>query len=282
MNYYNFNGKLFPEQEPALGPNSRAVRYGDGLFETIKYRNGQLLLQEEHFDRLWQGMRLLKFDIPAQFTPQLLKNEIERTVQKNKHTSARIRMAIVRGEGGMFDPKNHLPNYIIQSWQLPQKIELLNSNGLVLSIYRDGWKSCDSFCNVKHNNYLCYCMAALYAKEQFSNDALLLNNYGRICDSSIANVYMIKDEKIFTPSLSEGCIAGVMRNFLIQHLPVLGYPVEETQITEQMLYSADEVFLSNSIFNIRWIAHVGSYDYKNKKVVEMVNALHNACPGVFY
>jgi len=125
-------------------------------------------------------------------------------------------------------------------------------------------------------------MAALYAKEQFCNDALLLNNYGRICDSSIANVYMIKDNRIYTPSLQEGCIAGVMRKFLIEHLPLLGYTIEETQITEEMINTADEVFISNSIFNIRWVGHIGSYEFANKKIIDMVNALHEAYPEVFY
>ncbi|MFZ1527530.1 MAG: aminotransferase class IV [Ferruginibacter sp.] len=282
MNWYNYNGKLVNENTAVIGPNSRALRYGDGLFETIKYRNGQILLEDEHFARLWKGMEKMHFEFPKLFTPEKLREEINKTIQKNKHTDARVRMAIIRGDGGMFDPKNHLPNFIIQSWQLPPNIELLNSNGLNLCIYKEAYKACDAFCNIKHNNYLPYFMAALFAKEKQCNDAFVLNDQQRICDSSIANVYIIKDGVVHTPALTEGCIEGVMRYFLLKELPALGFTVKETELTEEMLLNADEVFLSNSIFNIRWVGQVEQKKYTNSHVQKIVDALHQNFPDIFH
>lgn len=282
MSYFNYNGNLFEEHAPVIGANSRALRYGDGLFETIKCLEGSLLLEQEHFARLWKGMKKMYFEFPPNFTPDKLKEEITKTLHKNKHSDARIRMAVFRGEGGMFDPKSHAPEYIIQSWPLPPRIEMLNSSGLILCIYKAARKACDHFCNIKHNNYLPYCMAALYAKENQCADALVLNDKGRIADSSIANIYLIKNSKIYTPALPEGCIEGVMRNFLLKNLPGLGFTIEEAEITEEMILGADEVFLSNSIFNIRWVSQIDQQHYSNAVVIKIVDALHRAYPKIFH
>jgi branched-chain amino acid aminotransferase len=119
MNYFNFNGKIFKEGSPVIGPDNRGLRYGDGLFETMKMINGQLILGDEHFARLWKGLKLLHFDIPKHFTVEVLQREIISTAQKNGHDSlARIRLQIIRDDGGLFDAKNHLPNYIIQTWPI--------------------------------------------------------------------------------------------------------------------------------------------------------------------
>lgn len=252
---FNYNGKSYPQDSLIIGPDSRALRYGDGIFETVKYKNGQLILIEEHLARLWKGMQLLQFHIPKLFTPERIEREIIDLIKKNKLTSARIRLTVIRGDGGLYDAKNNA-NWIIQSWPLAEENGLLNSNGLQLCIYREAQKMTDAFCNIKHNNYLPYFMGAMFAKKQQCNDAVILNQHLRICDSTIANIYMIKDEIIYTPSLTEGCVAGVMRNFFLQQLPSLGFNIKEASLTLEELLEADEIFLSNSLFNIRWVGAV--------------------------
>ena len=59
-----------------IGPDNRGLRYGDGLFETMKLLNGTLLMEDDHFARLWKGMNSLEFDIPKDFDPKKLENEI--------------------------------------------------------------------------------------------------------------------------------------------------------------------------------------------------------------
>ena len=274
MNYFNFNGKIFAEHSPIIGADSRALRYGDGIFETIKFKNNRLILADEHFSRLWKGLQLLQFDIPKLFTPEKLTEEIIKTINKNKHSFARIRLGIFRGNGGLYDAKNNIPNFIIQSWALAEEKGILNTNGLQLCIYRDAQKSCDTFSNIKHNNYLPYFMGALFAKNNQCNDAIILNNQQRICDSTIANIFIVKKEIIYTPELKEGCVAGVMRKFLIQQLPEFGYQVKEAVITEAMLLDADEIFLTNSIYNIRWVASVDNKSYTNHYTIKIVESLH--------
>ena len=261
MNYFNCNDKVLKEGALVVGADNRGLRYGDGLFETIKMIKGKLILEDEHFARLWKGMQTLQFEISKHFTPDKLKEEIELLAKKNNHTSARIRLNIYRGDGGLYDAKNHTPNYIIQTWLLPEGNGMWNSNGLVVGIYEDVKKTCDIISNIKHNNYLPYVLAALKAKKEKWNDAIILNTMGNICDSTIANIFIIKDGIISTPSLKEGCVAGIMRKKIIQELAATHFELIEKEITKDELISADEVFFTNSMYNIRWVQRIENKEY---------------------
>ena len=264
MNYFNYNGKFLKEGHTIIGADSRALRYGDGLFETMKIKNGKIELVDEHFARLWKGMQILQFDVPKYFSPEKLEEQIIALAKKNTHQSgARVRLSIIRGDGGLFDAKNHTPNFIIQTWPLPEGNGEWNSNGLVAGIYNDVKKSCDILSNLKHNNYLPYVLAALQAKKEKWNDAILLNAAGNICDSTIANIFLVKDEIMYTPALSEGCVAGVMRQALLQFLRANNYQLEEKVISQFELFAADEVFFTNSMYNIRWVQSIADVDYAN-------------------
>ena len=276
MVYFNYNGKIHPEGTPVIGVDNRGLRYGDGLFETIKMINGKLLFEDDHFARLWKGLKALEFEIPKNLTVDFLQKEMTALAQKNGHANAaRIRLNIVRGDGGLYDAKNHLPNYIIQSWPLASSNGEWNSNGLVLGIYEAAKKSCDLLSNLKHNNYLPYVLAALTAKTQKWNDAIVLNTNGRICDTTIANIFIVKDGVVYTPSLQEGCVAGVMRRVVIQQVLKSGIDLIEKEISISELLAADEVFLTNSIYNIRWVQGIGDITFKNSLTYTIFSSLQS-------
>lgn len=280
MKYFNYNGKIFEDGTPVIGPDNRGLRYGDGLFETIRYSGNQLILADEHFARLWKGIKLLGFNIPKLFTPEKLESQIRELVEKNKQVTARIRLSIFRGNGGLYDADNHTPNYTIQSWPAGN-YKTLNDNGLQLCIYRDARKVIDRFSNIKHNNYLPYFMGALYAKENQYNDAIILNDQNRICDSTIANIFIIKDGIIHTPSLAEGCIAGTMRDFIMRELSKPDFIIEEGSIDQRFILEADEVFLSNSIYNIRWVASIEGKKYSSNLTRKIFESLQQTNSSVF-
>ena len=76
MMWFNYNGKLFKEHETVIDVTNRGLRYGDGLFETMKMLDGKIIFPNEHFARLWKGLLTLEFDIPKHFTPEKLTQEI--------------------------------------------------------------------------------------------------------------------------------------------------------------------------------------------------------------
>ena len=274
MEWFNYNGKLYKADAPVIGPDNRGLRFGDGIFETMKMKQGKLILADEHFARLWKGMEVLQFAVPRHFEPEKLQEEIATLAKKNLHeNAARIRLTILRGNGGLYDAADHRPNYIIQTWALPEGNGEWNSNGLVLGIYTHVKKSCDILSNLKHNNYLPYVMAALEAKKEKWNDAIVLNTNERVCDTTIANIFFIKDDIVYTPALTEGGVAGIVRKFLIDALKANGFECIEKSITTEELLNADEVFLTNSIYNIRWVSSINDISFGNAITQKIYAAL---------
>lgn len=274
MARFNFNGKIYEADTAVISADNRGLRYGDGLFETMKIKNGELILEDEHFARLWKGLQVLQFTIPKHFNPDKLQQEILTLAQKNQHeNAARVRVTVFRGNGGLYDAIDNFPNYIIQTWPLPDGNGELNSNGLDIGIYSSVKKTCDILSNIKNNNYLPYVMAALEAKKEKWNDAILLNSFGRICDCSIANIFLIKDEKVYTPSLGEGCVAGIMRKYLLDNFAVTGFSCTEKEITIEEILDADEVFLTNSIYNMRWVKSINEKSFGNTITQKIYSAI---------
>jgi branched-chain amino acid aminotransferase len=270
MNYINLNGKIQAGDQPALLVSNRGYRYGDGLFETIKLVNETILLEQYHFERLFAGLSMLRFDIPGLFTASMLSGQILDLSKKNGcEQGARVRLSVFRGNGGLNDEGKGL-QYVIECWSLDESVNKLNDNGLVIDIYPGARKSCDSFPNLKSANFLPYSMAALYAKENKLNDCLLLNTNGNIADSTIANLFIIKNGIITTPALSEGCVNGVMRRYLLERLRAeeLGFKFEESIITIDNLLQAEEVFLTNVIKGVRWVKQ-----FRNKTYVNTISSL---------
>jgi branched-chain amino acid aminotransferase len=271
MNSICFNGKIVSGNEPVLMASNRGYRYGDGLFETMKVVNGNIALSQFHFERLFSGLSLLKFEIPKLFTVGKLQQEIMHLCRKNEcEKLARVRLSVFRGNGGLYDEDKTL-QYIIECWPLNESVTKLNANGLVIDVYPDAEKSCDKFSNLKSANFLPYSMAAQYARENKLNDCLVLNNSGGIADSTIANLFIIKNEIILTPGLEEGCVSGVMRRYLIEKLQTSGYELREEALTVSNLKAADEIFLTNAINGIRWVKQFRDTMYTNNHAAQIYN-----------
>jgi branched-subunit amino acid aminotransferase/4-amino-4-deoxychorismate lyase len=256
------NGVLMDAEKPIVHADNRSFRYGDGCFETMKAINGRIIHANEHFERFFHTLDLLQFDKPNYLNADYLTEHITKLLQQNGHTKlARLRLTLFRGNGGLYDAENHFPNYIIQSWNLNESNNKLNENGLVIDFYRDATKNVDQFSAVKSNNFLCYAMAALWAKKNYLNDAVLLNPYHKIADTTIANIFIVQNCIIKTPAISEGCVNGIMKNYMVQCLKKEAISFEETSLTTNDLLQADEVFLTNSIYGIKWVKQCGNSTY---------------------
>lgn len=271
MNYVYVNGKIVDGGRPVLMANNKSFRYGDGLFETMKIFQRKILLQEHHFERFFESLKLLQIETPPVITSQKLSQEILELCDKNNcGESGRVRLSAYRGNGSIYDGDNAL-NYIIECQSLDKTANSLNENGLVIGLYEDARKSCDKFSNLKSANYLPYVMAARYAKERNLDDCLLLNVHDCIADTTIANVFIIKSGKLITPGLSEGCVNGVMRKYLIEKYRSSRNEVLESRLTQKDIEDADEVFLTNAIFGIKWVKKFQQKTYVNSLTKKIYN-----------
>jgi branched-chain amino acid aminotransferase len=269
LNYVNINGKIQAADKAMLPVDNGAFRYGYGQFETMLVQNGAIKLLPYHMERLFVGMQQLSFDIPSLMRPESLTQQIINTVKKNDLLHlCRVRLQVYAGGGGMFGQDATKPGYLIECFELNEEAIAFNENGLTLGIAEGLNKSNDSLANLKSCNALIYAMAARQAKANKWNDALICNTEGNIIESTIANIFWIKAGKIYTPTLSEGCIAGIMRKHVMAT-----FSVTEEPLTHDTLLHADEVFLTNAIRRIRWVGSIGNKQYFNTSIRSLLSKL---------
>ena len=258
-----FDGRFIPANQFSVPASSPGFRFGDGVFETICCINGRIRLEAGHFDRLFHGMDVLSLDKPAGFTRELLSQQIlELTKRNHLAESARIRLTIFRSS----DLTTH---YLIEAQALPP----LETQPVNAALYTKDWKSTGILSNTKNNNYLLYILALQDAKERGFEEAIVLNQHGRICETNRSNIFLVKAGLLYTPRLSEGCVAGVMRRHLLKTLPALGFEVVETLVSKEQIADADEVFFTNAIHPIRPVGSIDRQTYESQITASIANAL---------
>lgn len=272
MRYINVNGQIVKETSAKVPYNNRAFRFGYGVFETMLFRGGVIQLKEYHWKRLFAAVDKLNLIMPEIMDADWLEAEIKKTIKKNKlEKFCRVRLQMYAGQGGLYDGQNAWAEFVIVATPEKEQITELNESGITLSIVEGLKKSNDTLANLKSCNALIYSMAAREADKKGFDDALIYNTDGNIIESTIANIFWIKGDTIYTPPLSEGCIAGVMRQYLLEQLPMTGVTIEEEPLTLDKLKAADGVFLTNAIRKIKWVSKIDDMTFSPNKV----KALHS-------
>lgn len=254
QSYINFNGNIIDASEPVFTSANRAFRYGDGIFETIRLMNDEILFFDRHLKRLKDSMNLLGMTDHEDLTFHNLYLSIRHLDQVNRlKGNGRIRLEVFRNDGGLYTPQSNNVSYVIEATALKSTAYSLNQNGLKIDIYSEIRKPVSRLSNLKSSNALYYVMAGLYKKNTGTGDCLVLNTGGRIAEAISSNIFIVMDEKVITPSLTEACVAGVMRDVIIEKLLDQGIHVVEGGITPEDLNAAGEVFLTDVINGIRWV-----------------------------
>lgn len=251
MDFISFNGAISKADLPVLTADNRGFKYGDGIFETMRMYAGQILLHNLHFHRLLNSLTVLKISHPADFVTALSSAILGLSVKNGAGHSSKTRLAVFRNT-------NNTAGFVIEQFSLQDPFYSWNEEGWRLSVYDAAIKSRDSFANLKSSNYLPYLMARLHADESGVDESLVLNEAGTIADGSHTNIFLVKGAEISTPALSSGCVDGVMRRFIIARLKDRGQVVRETNVHVPDLENADEVFLTNAIQGVRWVARFGN------------------------
>lgn len=266
MPFINWNGKIIPQNQFHISPNNRSFRYGDGCFETIKVINLNIILQDLHFQRIISSLNILFIPIPNFFTIEYFAQQILLLVSANKHLNlARVRMTFYRnGDGLHLSESENSLHFIIQSWQEENAPNVLNKKGLLVDIYPNAKKTCDVFSNIKSNNYLPYIMGKIWANTKQLDDCLITNTNDGIADATIANVFIIADGIVKTPSLDQGCVNGTMRKHLLTCFEKEQIPYEETELKEEDLLNASEMFFTNAMYGIKWVGSFKNKEFDNQ------------------
>ncbi|TCK64896.1 branched-chain amino acid aminotransferase [Winogradskyella wandonensis] len=275
----NTNGKLVLETDGKISLENRGYKYGDALFETIRVVNGQILFLEDHYFRLMSSMRILRMDIPMNYTMEFFEEEILKTVEANPslNKSARVRLNVDRGEGGKYLP-NHsaIPSFYIIVEPLQNLFYQVHPfEDYRVDLYKDFYVAPNLLSGLKSNNKAIQVIGSIYAKENDLSNCLVLNTDKSIIEALNGNLFLVKGDAIKTPPLEDGCLKGVMRKqilSLLQNNP--NYTIEESSISPFELQKADELFITNTIVGIQSIGSYRKKSYGNtaaKDLLQMLN-----------
>jgi branched-chain amino acid aminotransferase len=276
MSYFiNHNHTIIPADEPVLRLDNRSFRYGDGLFETIRIAAGKVQLLDRHLERLVRGAKLLKMKMPAGFTLEFLDQSIMELAHRNGiREDGRVRLALFRKSGGQYTPESNDSIFAIEVYPVEETGYVLNSKGLVVDLYTEFRKTPNALAAIKSANSLLYVMAGLYKQEQKLDECILSNDRGQIIEAISSNIFAVKNGVLYTPPVSDGCVDGVMRNEILRIAQANRIAVYEINVMQNVLLGADELFLTNSLYGIRWVVAYKQKRYFNntaKKLVEKLN-----------
>ena len=262
--FINYNGNIIDASHPVFTAANRAFRYGDGIFETIRLMKGEIMYFEKHLARLSRSMDLLGMNPNDDLTFHNLYLSIRHLDQVNNlKGNGRIRLEVFRNDGGLYTPHSNDVSYLIETSPVSGTEYILNETGLKIEVYTDIKKPVSRLSNLKSCNALYYVMAGLYKNSLNTGDCLVLNTDSRIAEAISSNIFLVDSGKVFTPSLSEACVAGIMRETVIEHLQMHRIPIIEKGITIEDLLKADEIFLTDVIHGMRWVGAFRNKRYFN-------------------
>ena len=277
--YILHNDEFVAANHPVIGVQNRAFRYGDGLFESMRMDNGKLKFAEQHADRLRAGMKALKMDGSNLMDEYFLKQKTAELCKKNKlKDHIRFRLSVYRAGEGLYTPESNKAGYVLEASPLAQPTYELNKKGLIVDVYDEITKPVNKLSNYKTTNSLLYVMAGLYKKQHNLDEAFILNQHGFLCESISSNVFVVYDKQIYTPALSEGCVAGVMRSVVMNMAKSNNIPLIEAQINPEVLKEAEEVFITNATGGIRWVMGYGRKRYFNEISKDLSARLNAVTP----
>lgn len=262
----DFNGDIIPEQETVLTVDNRGFRYGDGLFETMRWMNEDIRFLSHHVERLQKGMEMLQLENAAAFDEPFIRSRAAALIRRNglDNEHVRVRLHVYRKGGGLYSPQQNKAGYVMSVSKLDPDEVKHRKIGLIVDVYTEFRKPYSELSKLKSANALIYVMAGLYRTKQGLDDVLILNQDGFLCESLTSNVFVWYGKKLYTPAISEGCIDGVMRKMVIEVALDNGLEVIEAQISPDILSAADEIFHTNAIHGVQWVMGYKQKRYFNR------------------
>ncbi|MBP7514329.1 MAG: aminotransferase class IV [Flavobacteriales bacterium] len=267
------NGKLIPAGQAAIGLDNRAFHYADGLFESIRVVHGKACFLDAHWTRLIEGMKVLRIEQPNGLDERSLIVFINRLIEENGLPNGRLRITVFRDSPGYFRPHAHQGGFALELEPVSSPVFILNHEGLTVDLYPEMRKAVNMLSVHKTLNCQLYVMASLWCMERGLDDCLLQNDRGNIIESSSGNLFIVSNGVLYTPSLSDGCIGGVMRMQIINLAIANGIKVYECSLNPQNLLAADELFFTNASRGPQWVSGYRTKRYTHRMALHLVDLL---------
>lgn len=271
----NYNGELL-SSESNISNTNRAFLYGDSVFETLKIVNNKILFLEDHYFRLMASMRIVRMQIPNNFTLEYIEEQILNLAKANDCAdSARVRFTVFRNDGGFYLPKTRTVSFLIQISPLDKTHYSFSDANYEVDLYKDFFITKQLLSTIKTTNKMINITGSIFADENDLQNCLLLNNEKNVIEALSGNLFMLMGNKLITPSIEDGCLNGIMRKQVIQ----IAKKIENIEVLEQSispfdLQKADELFITNAIIGIQPITKYRKKEYKTDLAKELITNLN--------
>jgi len=271
----NFNGTLVTQESNILTQN-RGFLYGDAVFETVKIVNSQVLYLEDHYFRLMASMRVVRMEIPMDFTMEYFEEQILSLTNKlGISAAARVRVTVFRNDGGYYLPIDKTVSFLVHATALDSTLYVIEEGEYEVDLFKDFYVTKQLLSSIKSTNRLLNVTASIFASENGLDNCLLLNDSKNVVEAIQGNIFMLVGNKLVTPPVSEGCVNGVLRKQLLKLAKTIeGVEVAEEVISPFDLQKADELFITNVIKGIQPITKYRKKTFKTDLSQKLVSKLN--------
>jgi len=240
-------GRVVDGSEACVPVSDHGLLYGDGVFEGIRIYGRRVFRLEDHLQRFATGAKALALELPGGIGA--VREIVLETAREFDADEAYVRLIATRGDGPLgIDPTQcSEPRLICIVDRIAVYPEHKRSAGI--DLLTSSWRRPPADVldpRVKSLNYLNNVLAKLEAKQRGGDEALLLNAAGAVAETSVANVFAVRDGDLLTPPSSDGALEGVTRATVLELAAFLGIPARAQSLGRFDLFAASEVFLTGS------------------------------------
>lgn len=257
------------EPGDSVAVSDRGLLYGDGLFETLAVRAGVCEFWDRHMQRLMHGCERLRIPAPD---PDRLRDEAERLVAGQ--TRAVLKIVLTRGSGGRgYQTSGEArPTRILMRSDWPERPADLAVSGVQVRICAQRLSRNPSLAGLKHLNRLEQVLARLEWEAPEIAEGLMLDERGQVIEGTFTNVFAVRDGRLVTPVLDQCGVAGILRGVVMELATAQGIDCAEHAMPFEMLETADELFLTNSLIGVWPVCMLDARPYRSGPVTRQVQA----------
>src|SRR5690625_1922009 len=271
------NNKFIKREEVSIDIEDRGFQFGDGIYEVIRYYNKRSFKMEKHLQRLLRSAKSIRLKLP--YSIEEIKNNLETLMENSEINSGYIYLQMTRGiaERNHLFPQNTEETLVAYTKPYERPIENMK-NGVKAHLTKDiRWERCD----IKSINLLANVLAKQEAVDHGCYESILHRN-GFVTEGSSTNMFIVKDNVIYTHPANYFILNGITRMEVIEMAKLNGLALREETFTVDELLQADEVFLTSTNAEVTPIVQVddtvignGKPGLVTKKLIELFEQLIN-------